>query len=135
MKNRFSQGLSSRIAVSGIIISLFTLMAFTPEINSAGHNVIDQNLTFFAPNSRVALPVFSTGVECIYQAEPVNGNLAKTPSSPQNIIPLFTATSGFHTDYLHLNSYMCFSDNIPHKSFRQVCLFLDLPPPSPQRPA
>ena len=135
MKNRVSQGIISQITIFGIIISLFTIMAFTPEINSAGNSINNQDLTFFAQSSRVALPVFNTGVEYIYQGEPANGNLIKTPSSPQNIVPLFTSASGFHIDYLHLNSHTYFPDNIPHKSFRQVCLLLDIPPPSSQRPA
>lgn len=132
MKNHFFRGRESQIAISCIIISLFAIMAFNPEINSAGNCVNNQTATFYAPNNRVALPVFNTGVEYICQAEPVNGNLSKTSFS-QNIDPLFPASSGFCTDYLHLNSYVFFSDNIPHKSFRQVCLLLDLPPPSSQR--
>ena len=134
MKNRFSQGLGSRIAIYSIIISLFTMIAFTPEINSAGNSVTNQDLTSFALNSRVVLPVFSVGVEGIYQAEPVNSNLAKTSSSSQNITPFFPGSSGFHSDYLQLNSFICFSSSLPLKSSKQVCLLLDIPPPSPTIP-
>jgi hypothetical protein len=135
MKNRFSQGLSSQIAISSIIISLFTIMAFNPELNSAGNGIINQNVNFYTPDSHVTLPVFSAGVECIYQTEPINTNLSKTSSSHQNAIPFFSGSSGFHSDYLHLNSFVCFSNSIPLKSSRQVCLLLDIPPPSPQIPA
>jgi hypothetical protein len=129
VKNFYSQGWLSKVAVTGIIGSLFTITVFAPEINLASIGVTSYNAVYFAPNSRSIQAVFNASVECIYLTEPGNGNISKIPASSQNIIPLFSASFGFNTDKLHQGKCIYLSDNIPHKSLRQVCLLLDLPPP------
>jgi len=130
VKKLRSRGLNSKFAVSGLVISFFSILVFTPEINSTGADVISRNITFFATNSRTMLPVFTASVECVYQAEPLSGNLSKTSTSSQNVIPLVSASPGFYVKNIYPAKYIFFPDNIPRKSFRQVCLLLDLPPPS-----
>lgn len=133
MKNRCSQDLIGKLAVSGIIISLFSIAVFIPEINSTSTGIISQNILSYAQNGRTLLPVFNSGVECIYPTDPGNGNISKMPDSSRNVIPFFSASSGFHADNLHPVKYSLFSNKVPHISFRQICLLLDLPPPSFQR--
>ena len=129
MQKYCSQGGLSKVAVSGIVISLFTIAVFSPEVNSAATGVSGQNANFSLPSSRSMQAVFNIGVECIYLTEPVSGNISKTPSSSKEGIPLFYASSGFCADNLYPGEYVYFSDKIPRKSFRQVCLVLDIPPP------
>jgi len=130
MKNRYSQQLLGKIAVSGIIISLFSIVIFTPEINSTGTGIISQSTISLPQNGRNLLPVFNSSIECIYPTETGNGNISKIPASSRNVTPVFWASSCFYADNLHPGKNSCLSDKVPRKSFRQVCLFLDLPPPS-----
>ena len=129
MQKYCSQGWLSKVAMSGILISLFSITVFPFEFNSVTTDVISPNVHYFASNSRGMQAVFNIGVECIYLAEPVSGNTSKTLSSFKEGIPLFYASSGFCADNLYPGKYMFFSDKIPRKSFRQVCLVLDIPPP------
>ena len=129
MQKYCSQGWLSKVAMSGILISLFSIAVFPFELNSVATDVISPNVHYFASNSRGMQAVFNIGVECIYLAEPVSGNTSKTLSSFKEGIPLFYASSGFCADNLYPGKYMFFSDKIPRKSFRQVCLVLDIPPP------
>jgi hypothetical protein len=129
MKKCCSQGLLGKLGLSGIIIGLFTVVAFTPEVNSGiGPNSSDDNI-YSTFTSQIAQPVFFTAsVECINLTEPVSGNISKIPSSYANAIPHFYA-SDFQMISQYPGKYIFFSDKIPHKSFRQICLFLDIPPP------
>jgi hypothetical protein len=129
MQKNCSQGWFSKVAVSGIVISLFTIAVISPEITSADAGAVSQNINYFAASSRSMQAVFNIGVECIYLTEPVSGNISKTPSSSKEGISLFYASSGFCADNLYPWEYVYFSDKIPRKSFRQVCLVLDIPPP------
>jgi hypothetical protein len=129
MQKYFSQGWLSKVVVSGILISLFSIAVFPFELNSVTTDVISPNVNYFASNSRSMQAVFNIGVECIYLAEPVSGNISKTLSSFKEGIPLFYASPGCCADKLYSGEYVYFSDRIPRKSFRQVCLVLDIPPP------
>ena len=129
MQKYRSQGRLVKIAVSGVVISLFSVLVFTPAVDLPTTGVIGQNINYFAANSRTMQTVFNVGVEYIYLAEPVNGNISRVQSSSKSVIPVFYPSSGFYTDNLYSGKFICFSDNIPRKSFRQVCLIFDLPPP------
>jgi len=130
MQKSSRQGWLSRVAVTGIAISLFSIAVFPVEINAAPAGILSQNMNYFAPNSRSMQPVFNVGVDCMYLTETVNTNIAKTQSSSRDTVQLFNTASGFYADSLYPGKYICFSDKIPRKSFRQVCLVLDLPPPA-----
>ena len=129
MQKYRSQGRLVKIAVSGLVISLFSVLVFTPAVDLPTTGVIGQNINYFAANSRTMQTVFNVGVEYIYLAEPVNGNISRVQSSSKSVIPVFYPSSCFYTDNLYSGKFICFSDNIPRKSFRQVCLIFDLPPP------
>jgi hypothetical protein len=129
MQKYRSQGRLAKIAVSGVVISLFSIAVFTPVVNSPITGVVGQNINYFAANTHNVQAVFNVGVECIYPAEPVSGNIVKPPSSSKDVIQLFYTSSGFCADNLCSGEYVYFSDKIPRKSFQQVCLVLDLPPP------
>jgi hypothetical protein len=129
MQKYIPQGWLAKIAVSGVVISLFSVLIFTSALGLPTTGVTGQNTNYFAANSHSMQTVFNVGVECIYLAEPVNGNIAKQQSSSKDIIPLFYASSVFYADNLSSGKFVYFSDKIPRKSFRQVCLVLDLPPP------
>jgi hypothetical protein len=133
VKKLYSQGWLAKVTVSGIIGGLFAITVFAPEINSTGIDAASYNVVYLAPNIPSTQAVFNTSVECIYLTEPANTNISKMPDSSQNILPLFSAASGFNTDKLHQGKCIYLSDDIPHQSLRQVCLLLDIPPPSPQR--
>ena len=129
MQKYRSQGRLVKIAVSGVVIGLFSVLVFTPAVDLPTTGVIGQNINYFAANSRTMQTVFNVGVEYIYLAEPVNGNISRAQSSSKSVIPVFYPSSCFYTDNLYSGKFICFSDNIPRKSFRQVCLIFDLPPP------
>ena len=99
-KNIVLRGGSLRLPYPVVVISLFSIAVFTPAVNSPTTGVIGQNINYFAANSRNMQAVFNVGVECIYLAEPVNGNISKMQSSSKDIIPLFYASSGFYADKL-----------------------------------
>ena len=129
MRKYRSQGRLAKIAITGVVISLFSIAIFTPVVNSPAAGVVGQYINYFAANSRTMQTVFNVGVEYIYLAEPVNGNISRVQSSSKSVIPVFYPSSCFYTDNLYSGKFICFSDNIPRKSFRQVCLIFDLPPP------
>jgi len=124
-----SQGWLSKIAMSGLAISLFTIAVFPFELNPIRTGIIIQNVNYFTSNSRGMQAVFNIGVECLYLTEPVSANISKPPSPSKEVIPLFYSSSGFWADKLSSGKFIYFSDKIPRKSFRQVCLILDIPPP------
>jgi hypothetical protein len=129
MQKYRSEGRLAKIAVSGVVISLFSVLFFTPAVDSSTNSVIGQNINYFAANTHNIQAVFNVGVECIYLVEPVNGNVSKVQSSSGYFIPFFYSSSGFCANKLFSGKFIYFSDKIPRKSFRQVCLVLDLPPP------
>jgi hypothetical protein len=129
VKKYCSQELFGKLALPGIIIGLFTITAFTPDINSGIAANSGQNNISFTFTNQTVQPVFSGGVEFVNLTEPVVGSISKVSPSFSNVIPLYLNTSGFHTNNQYPGNYIIFSDKIPRKSFRQICLFLDLPPP------
>jgi hypothetical protein len=128
VKNFNRQGWLSRTAVSSIIAGLFTITIFTPEINTGG--IVSRYLDYYTANIRSTQAAFSASPECVYITEPANSNFAKVPDSTPNFIPLDSAFFGFHTAGLHQNKGICLSFNIQRRSFGQVCLLLDIPPPA-----
>ena len=129
MQKYRSQGRLVKIAVSGVVISLFSVLFFTPVVDAPTTGVTCQNINYFAANSRSMQTVFNVGVEFINLAEPGIGNISRVQSSSKNVMPLFYPSSGFYADNLYPGNFIYISDNIPRKSFRQVCLIFDLPPP------
>ena len=130
MKKYSLQEWLGKLALSGVLIGLFTVAAFTPEINSLGTDISSQVEIFSAFKSQCVQPVFSSGVEYINLTEPVNGNISKAASSFTNIIPVTYISSAFHTNNQYPGKYIYFSDKVPSKSFRQICLLVDIPPPA-----
>jgi hypothetical protein len=124
-----SKGWFSKVALTGIIGSLFTIAVFAPATNSNTPGIISRTVNYCFVNIRSTPVVFDTGVECIYLTEPANSIILKIPDSSQNVIPLFCIFSGFHANNPYPGKYINFSDKIPHKSFRQICLLMDIPPP------
>ena len=129
MQKYRSQGRLAKIAVSGVVISLFSIAVFTPVVNSPITGVVGQNINYFAANTHNVQAVFNVGVECIYPAEPVSGNSSKVQSSVRDVMLFFYSSSCFCADKLSSGEFTYFPDKIPRKSFRQVCLVFDLPPP------
>ena len=129
MRYDISHRFLMKVVWSVIVISLFALVVFTPEINLADTGISSQNITSSIPNSRGVIPVSSFGVGYACLIEPVSSNISKTLSSSQNVILLFPASSVFHGDSLFSKNRVFISDGILHKSSRQVCQLLDLPPP------
>jgi hypothetical protein len=129
VKKYCAQELFGKLALPGIIIGLFTITAFTPEVNAGITSNNSRGFVFSTFAIQTIQPVFSAGVEFVNFTEPVVGSISKVSPSFSNVIPLFLNTSGFHTNNQYPGNYIIFSDKIPHKSFRQICLFLDLPPP------
>ena len=127
MQKYRSQGWLAKAAVYGAVISLFSIAVFIPGVNSPSTDVIGQNNCYFTANSRGMQAVFNIGIECIYLAEPVNSNISKMQSS-KDVIQLYDS-SGFYAEKLFPGKCVNFSDNIPRKTFRQVCLVFDIPPP------
>jgi hypothetical protein len=129
VKNFHSQGWFSKVTLTRIVGSLFAITVFTPEINASVTVGISQNVDHCAVNIRGTQAVFNTSVEYIYLTEPANSGISKIPEPPQNVIPIFYISSGIHANNPYPGRYIYFSDKIPHKSFRQICLFMDIPPP------
>ena len=125
----FSQDLFGKLALPGIIIGLFTVTAFTPEVNSDITVNTGQDSFYSTFTAQTVQPVFKSAVEYINLTEPGTGNITKVTTSSANITPLIYTSSGYHANNQYPGNYIYFSDNIPHKSYRQICLFLDLPPP------
>jgi hypothetical protein len=130
MKKYSFQEWLGKLALPGILIGMFTVVAFTPEINSLGTGIISRGEVFSTIKSQCVQPVFSTAVECVNLAEPVNGNISKAPSSFTNVIPVSYISSAFHMNNQYSGKYIYFSDKVPSKSYRQICLLVDLPPPA-----
>jgi hypothetical protein len=128
VKNRSFQKWVFRSAVAGVVISLLGAIIAAPEATSFSGEQINQNMTSATAGHSTA-PGFGSTVEYVYFVEPVTGNLTKLPSSPRDIVPDCYASFMVHENSLYPGKYRYFSDKMPRKSFRQVCLLLDLPPP------
>jgi hypothetical protein len=130
MKKYSLQEWLGKLALSGILVGMFTVAAFTPEINSLGIGIISRGEVFSAIKTQCVQPVFNTTVECVNLAEPVNGNISRAPSSLTNVLPVSYISSAVHMNNQYPGKYIYLSDKIPSKSYRQNCLLVDLPPPA-----
>jgi hypothetical protein len=128
VKNFNRQGWLSRTAVSSIIAGLFTITIFTPEINTGG--IVSRYLDYYTANIRSTQAAFSASPECVYITEPANSNFAKIPDSTPNIVPLDSAFFGFNTAGFQQGKWVCLSNSARRRSFGQLCLLLDIPPPA-----
>jgi hypothetical protein len=118
-----------KLALTGVLIGLFTVAAFTPEINSLGTGITTPDGIISALNSQSVQPVFTNNVEYINLAEPVNGSISKTPASVKNIVPAVHLSAA-----LRNNQYQakCIDYAEPASFYysRQLCLLVDIPPPA-----
>jgi hypothetical protein len=130
MKKYSLQEWLCKLALPGILIGLFTFAAFTPEINSLGTGINSRGEIFTAFNSQCVKTVFSTGVEYVNLSEPVNGHFSQTTSSITSVVPVAYASSAFHANNQYPGNYTEFSDKEITKSFREMYLLLDIPPPA-----
>ncbi|MGP8080343.1 MAG: hypothetical protein ACLPVI_07530 [Dehalococcoidales bacterium] len=129
MKKYSLQEWLGKLALTGVLIGLFTVAAFTPEINSLGTGITTSDGIISALNSQRVQPVFTSNVEYVNLTEPVNGNTYKAPSFSTNVIPVIYLSSAFHTNNQYPGKYISLSGKIPAKSFQQMCLLADIPPP------
>jgi hypothetical protein len=129
VKKHCSHELFGKLALPGVILGLFTVAAFIPELNSGSTVNNNRDNTFYTFANQTIQPVFKAGVECINLAEPVGSSISKIPSFSVNTIPAY-ASSGFQTNNQYPWKYIYFSDHTPYQPFREICLFLDLPPPA-----
>ena len=130
MKKYSLQEWLCKLALPGILIGLFTVAAFTPEINSPVTGISSHGEVFTSFNSQCVKTVFSTGVEYVNLTEPVNGSISKVTSSITNVIPVAYVSSAFHAKNQYPGNYTEFSDKEITKSFREMYLLLDIPPPA-----
>ena len=130
MKKYSLQEWLCKLALPGILIGLFTFAAFTPEINSLGTGINSRGEIFTAFNSQCVKTVFSTGVEYVNLSEPVNGNFSQAASSITSVVPVAYIPSDFHSNNQYPGSYTEFSDKAFSRSFRQMYLLVDIPPPA-----
>jgi hypothetical protein len=128
VKNFVRQGWLSRVGLSCIIAGLFTVTIFTPEINSGA--VLSRYPDYYTTNIRGSQAAFSASPECVYITEPANSNFAKIPDSTPNIVPLDSAFFGFNTAGFQQGKWVCLSNSARRRSFGQLCLLLDIPPPA-----
>jgi hypothetical protein len=119
-----------KLALPGILIGLFTFAAFTPEINARVTGINSRGEVFSAFNSQYAKSVFSIGVEYVNLSEPVNGNFSQTTSSINSVVPVAYIPSDFHSNNQYPGSYTEFSDKEFSRTFRQMYLLVDIPPPA-----
>jgi hypothetical protein len=130
MKKYSLQEWLCKLALPCILIGLFTVAAFTPEINSPVTGIRSHGEIFTGFNSQCVQTVFSTGVEYVNLTEPVNGGISNVTSSITNVIPVAYASSAFHANNQYPGNYTEFSDKEISKSFREMYLLVDIPPPA-----
>jgi hypothetical protein len=130
MKKYSLQEWLCKLALPGILIGLFTVAAFTPEINSPVTGISSRGEIFTGFNSQCVQTVFNAGVEYVNLTEPVNGDISKGTSSITNVIPVAYASSAFHANNQYPGNYTEFSVKEISKSFREMYLLLDIPPPA-----
>ena len=90
MKKYSLQEWLGKLALSGVLIGLFAVAAFTPEINSFGTGISSPDGIISALNSQSVQPVFTGNVEYINLAEPVNGSISKCPRQLKILCRRFT---------------------------------------------
>jgi len=130
MKKYSLQEWLRKLALPGILIGLFTFTVLTPEINAPITGINSCGEAFSAFNSQYAKTVFNTGVEYANLSEPVNGNFSQTTSSISSVVPVAYIPSAFHSNNQYPGSYTEFSDKEISRSFRQMWLLVDIPPPA-----
>ena len=129
MQNSSSQSrYTNRILVIGVILSLLAASTFIPATASAASARQGRNGAYSAQNNRDLRSGFSAGKDCIGISEPLSASITNPPSSGETVTHL-NYTSAFDPDRLHPGKYIYYSDKMPRKDFRQICLLLDLPPP------
>jgi hypothetical protein len=129
MKKYSLQEWLGKLALTGVLIGLFTVAAFTPEINSFGTGINTPDGIISALNSQSVQPVFTNNVEYINLAEPVNGNISKAPASAKNIVPAVYHSSAFHNNQYQAKCIDC-AEPVSFYYSRQLCLLVDIPPPA-----
>jgi len=129
MKYLYTNRLLGKLLLAGIVISLFSLVGFIPEVPSSENGIINQNNISLIPKSHTTAPVSTNTFEYVYLTEIDNSNISKTASSSQNVIPIFTIFNVFQLQTLRADKYTYFSGNVLGKSLQQVCQLLDQPPP------
>ena len=130
MKKYSLQEWLGKLTLTGVLIGLFTVAAFTPEINSTVTGISSRGQIFTGFNNQCVQTVFSAGVEYVNLTEPVSGSISKVTSSITNVIPVAYASSAFHANNQYPGNYSEFSDTALSKSFREMYLLVDIPPPA-----
>jgi hypothetical protein len=130
VKKYVYQGWLFRTAVFGVVAGLFAVTVFTPEINPGSDGAVGRYLDYYVPCIRSTPAAFSASQDCVYITEPANSAFARMPDSTQNFIPLYAAFLGLDSARLPQGKWTCLSYSISRQSFGQVCLLLDIPPPS-----
>ena len=130
MKKYSLQEWLCKLALPGILIGLFTFAVFTPEINAPVTGINGSGEVFIAFNSQYAKTVFNTGVEYVNLSEPVNGSFSTATSSITGIVPVAYIPAAFHSNNQYPGCFTEFSDKELVRSFRQMWLLVDIPPPA-----
>jgi hypothetical protein len=130
MKKYSLQEWLCKLALPGILIGLFTFAAFTPEINAPVTGIKSRGEAFISFNSQCVKTVFNTGVEYVNLSEPVNGNFSRTASSVTSVVPVASIPAVVHSNNQYPGSYTEFSDKELARSFRQMWMLMDIPPPA-----
>jgi hypothetical protein len=128
MSNYVSQRRRSRTAVTVIVISLLSAVIFTPEAGNAAVEQISRSVNYTAQNSSSQQEGFTAGADCVYITEQASGNISKPDNSFETVVPQ-NINSSYSADNLQTGRYTFYSDKMPRKYFRQICLLLDIPPP------
>ena len=129
MKKYSLQEWLGKLALSGVLIGLVTVAAFTPEINSFGTGISSPDGIISPLNSQSVQPVFTGNVEYINLAEPVNGSISKSPASAKNIVPAVYLSSAFHNNQIAGKCIDC-AEPAAFNSSVEMYLLVDIPPPA-----
>jgi hypothetical protein len=130
MKKYSLQEWLCKLALPGILIGLFSFAAFTPEINAPVTGINSRGEAFTSFNSQCVKTVFNTGVEYVNLSEPVSGSFSRAASSITSVVPVAYLPPAFHSNNQYPGSYTEFSDKEISRSFRQMWLLVDIPPPA-----
>ena len=130
MKKYSLQEWLCKLALPGILIGLFTFAAFTPEINAPLTGINGRGEVFTAFNNQYSKTVFNTGVEYVNLSEPVSGSFSQTTSSITGVVPVAYIPAVVHSNNLYPGCYTEFADQEIFRSFRQMWLLVDIPPPA-----
>jgi hypothetical protein len=118
-----------KLTLTGALIGLFAIAAFTPEINSFGTGITSPDGIISALNSQSVQPVFTNNVEYINLAEPVNGSISKAPASAKNIAPAVYLSSAFHNNQFAGKCIGC-ANPVTFNFSGHMYLLVDIPPPA-----